>query len=133
MTRKVNPVVMVGALLALAGVAVLAVLAARGGATGSKKVRALVTTAAVAAGTPAASAALAVAELPSSAVPAGALTDLAAVTGQVARRSLVKGEVVVPGAFGQQGVAAAGGVVLPAGTEGLGVELGFAPGGLRYV
>ena len=134
MNRKLNPVVMVGAVLALVGVAVLAVLAARGGSSsGNKKLRALVTTAPVAAGTPAAAAALTVTELPSSSVPAGALTDPAAVTGQVALRSLSKGEVVVPGAFGQQGVAAAGGVVLPPGKQGLGVELGFVPGGLRYV
>ena len=135
MNRKLNPVVMVGAVLALVGVAVLAVLAARGGGSSSdgKKVRALVTTAPVAAGTPASAAALTVTELPSSSVPAGALTDAAAVTGQVALRSLNKGEVVVPGAFGLQGVAAAGGVVLPAGKEGLGIELGFVPGGLRYV
>ena len=134
MNRKLNPVVMVGAVLALAGVAVLAVLATRGGGAGDdKKVRALVTTAAVAVGTPAASAALSVTELPASAVPAGALTDPAAVAGQIALRPLAKGEIVVPGVFGQQGVAASGGVVLPAGKEGLGVELGFAPGGLRYV
>jgi Flp pilus assembly protein CpaB len=127
---------MVGALLALAGVAVLAVLAARGGedsGSDSKKVRALVAAAPVAAGTPAASARITVTELPASSVPAGAFTDPASVAGQVALRSIAKGEVVVPGAFGQQGVAASGGVVLPAGKEGLGVELGFAPGGLRYV
>src|SRR5689334_16912364 len=112
MNRKLNPVVMVGALLALVGVAVLAVLAARGGGTSSSstKVKALVTTAAVAPGTPAAAAGLTVTELPSSSVPPGAFSDPAAVTGQVALRSLAKGEVVVPGAFGQQGVAAAGGV-----------------------
>ena len=135
MNRKLNPVVLVGALLALAGVAVLAVLATRGGGSSDegKKVRALVTTTAVAAGTPASSAALTVTELPASAVPAGAFTDPASVAGQVALRSLAKGEVVVPGTFGQQGVAASGGVVLPAGKEGLGVELGFVPGGLRYV
>ena len=46
MNRKLNPVVLVGALLALAGVAVLAVLATRGGGSSDegKKVRALVTT-----------------------------------------------------------------------------------------
>ena len=135
MNRKLNPVVIVGALLALAGVAVLAVLAARGGDSSGegKKVRALVTTAPVVAGTPASAAKLTVTELPASAVPAGAFTDPASVAGQVALRTLAKGEVVVPGTFGQQGVAASGGVVLPAGKEGMGVELGFAPGGLRYV
>ena len=134
MNRKLNPVVLAGAVLALAGVVVLALIASRGDDSGSgKKLRVLVTSAPVAAGTSAASAALAVKELPASAVPAGALTDPAAVTGQVALRALAQGEVVVPGTFGTRGVAASGGVVLPAGKEGLGVELGFAPGGLRYV
>jgi Flp pilus assembly protein CpaB len=133
MTRKLNPVVLIGAVLALAGVAFLAVLATSGGGGSGKKLSVLVTSGPVAAGTPAASAGLQVKELPASAVPSGALTDPAAVTGQVALRALAQGEVVVPGTFGTRGVAATGGVVLPAGKEGLGVELGFAPGGLRYV
>ena len=134
MIRKVNPVVLVGAVLALAGVVVLAVIAAGGGdSTDGKKVSVLVTSVPVAAGTSAAAAGLQVKELPVSAVPAGALTDPVAVAGQVALRALAQGEVVVPGTFGTRGVAASGGVVLPSGKEGLGVELGFAPGGLRYV
>jgi Flp pilus assembly protein CpaB len=134
MIRKVNPVVLVGAVLALAGVVVLAIIAANGGDSGSgKKLSVLVTSVPVAAGTSASAAGLTVKALPASAVPAGAFTSPASVTGQVALRALAKGEVVVPGTFGTRGVAASGGVVLPAGKEGLGVELGFAPGGLRYV
>ena len=134
MIRKVNPVVLVGAVLALAGVVVLAVIAAGGGdSSDGKKVSVLVTSVPVAAGTSAAAAGLQVKQLPASAVPAGALTDPAAVAGQIALRALAQGEVVVPGTFGTRGVAASGGVVLPAGKEGIGVELGFAPGGLRYV
>ncbi|HUR51189.1 MAG TPA: SAF domain-containing protein [Mycobacteriales bacterium] len=134
MNRKLNPVVLAGAVLALAGVAFLAVLAARGGGSSSDKtLSVLVTTVPVAAGTPAAGASLAVKQVAASSVPPGALTDASAVSNQVALRALAKGEVVVPGTFGTQGVAASGGVVLPDGKEGLGVELGFAPGGLRYV
>ena len=132
--RKTNPIIVMGAVLAVAGVAVLVALASRGGGTSSgKSVDVLVASAPVAAGTAAAAAPLAVKSLPVSAVPEGALTSAAAVSGQVALHPLAKGEVVVPGTFGQTGVAVAGGVVLPKGMEGIGVELGFVPGGLRYV
>jgi pilus assembly protein CpaB len=133
MNRKLNPVVIAGAVIALAGVAFLAVLAARGDGGSDKTMSVLVTTVPVAAGTPAAGAGLAVKQVAVSAVPAGAFTDASAVAGQVATRALAKGEVIVPGTFGTQGVAAAGGVVLPPGKQGLAVELGFVPGGLRYV
>ena len=52
MNRKLNPVVLAGAVLALAGVVVLALIASRGDDSGSgKKLRVLVTSAPVAAGT----------------------------------------------------------------------------------
>ena len=133
MTRKTNPVVVTGAVLALAGVVVLAVLAGRGSSTGGATKEVLVASAPVTAGTSADAAQLVVKKIPASAVPVGALTSASAVSGKVALHSLSKGQVVTPDAFGQQGVAATGGVVLPAGKQGLGVELGFAPGGLRYV
>ena len=132
--RKINPVVIAGVVLALAGVALLVAMASGGNDSGGgKKKDVVVAGVPVAAGTPAATAGLTVRSLPVDAVPDGALTDPAALNGQVALRALAKGEVVVPGSFGAQGVATAGGVVLPKGQEGLGVELGFAPGGLRYV
>ena len=134
MNRKPNPVILAGALLAVVGVVVLVMLASKGDSNANgKTTKVLVASSAIAVGTPAAGAGLEVKSLPASAVPAGALTDPALVTGQVALRSLAKGEVVLPGAFGAQGVATTGGVVLPPGKEGLGVELAFAPGGLRYV
>jgi len=132
--RKTNPIIVAGVVLAVAGVAVLVALASRGGDTTSgRTVDVLVASAPVAAGTAASAAPLAVKSLPVSAVPEGALTSAAAVAGQVALHPLAKGEVVVSGTFGQTGVAVTGGVVLPKGMEGLAVELGFVPGGLRYV
>jgi Flp pilus assembly protein CpaB len=71
--------------------------------------------------------------VPISAVPDNAVTSLAAVAGQVALTDVSANQVVTPRMFGVQGVAAAGGVVLPKGKKAIGVELGFAPGGLRYV
>lgn len=134
MNRKFNPVIVVGALLAVAGVAVLVGLAAKDdNPSANGTVRVVVATAAIAAGTPAGSAAIEVQDVAAGAVPNGSLIDPAAIAGQVALRPIAKGEVVAASAFGAQGVAAAGGVRLPAGKEGLGVELAFAPGGLRYV
>jgi len=134
MNRKPNPVILAGALLAVVGVVVLVMLASKGDSNASgKTTKVLVASTAIAVGTPSAGAGLVVKSLPASAVPAGAITNPSLLTGQVALRAIAKGEVVLPGAFGVQGVAATGGVVLPPGKEGLGVELAFAPGGLRYV
>ena len=135
MAKKINPIIVVGALLAVVGTAVLVGLATRGGdeAAAGDTVKVVVAGAPIAAGTPAASAGLVVKDVAASSVPVGALTDPAAVNGQVALRALAQNEVVLPSSFGISGVAATGGVVLPPGKEGLGVELAFAPGGLRYV
>ncbi len=134
MSRKFNPLVAVGALLALVGVAVLIGLASRDEkAADARMVTALVATAAVPVGTAASAVTLEVKELRSDAVPAGSPTDTSQLNGLVALRAIGKGEVVAAGAFGAQGIAATGGVRLPAGKQALGLELPFAPGGLRYV
>ncbi len=132
--KKMNSLIVVGALTAVVGTGALVTLVQKDSpAQAAGTAKALVATAAVAPGTPVASAALEVREVPGNLVPAGTATDVSALTGQVALRPLAAGEVVAPGAFGLQGVAAAGGVILPAGKEGIAVELAFVPGGLRYV
>lgn len=133
--KKINPLIVVGILTAVIGTGALATLVQKDGATAEAAgtTRALVATAAVTPGTPVAQAALEVREVPGNLVPAGSATDVTALANQVALRPLAPGEVVAPGAFGVQGVAAAGGVILPVGKEGIGVELAFVPGGLRYV
>lgn len=132
--RRNNLVIAVGIVLALlgAGTAVAYVKGSSGTETGDTRA-VVVATRAVTPGTPVATAALAVKRLPASAVPANAVTSTASLTGQVALVAMSPNQVVTPTMFGVQGVAVAGGVVLPKGKKGIGVELGFAPGGLRYV
>lgn len=132
--RKINPLVVVGALTAVIGAVVLAmVVQDDSSATAASTTKVLVASAAVAPGTPAAQAALETRDVPASSVVPGTATDAVSLSGQVALRPLIAGELVTPGSFGVQGVAAAGGVILPKGKEGIGVELGFPQGGLRYV
>ena len=133
MRSRNNLIIAVGIVLALLG-AGTAVAYVKGSDSSTKDTRAVVVaTKPVAAGATAASAGLAVKRLPSDAVPANAVTSTAALTGQVALVAVSAGQVVTPAMFGVQGVATAGGVVLPKGKKGIGVELAFAPGGLRYV
>lgn len=133
MRSRNNLVIAVGIVLALLG-AGTAVAYVKGSDPESADTRAVVVaTRAVASGTPVGNAGLALKRLPSKAVPANAVTSTAALTGQVALTAVSENQVVTPTMFGVQGVAAAGGVVLPKGKKGIGVELGFAPGGLRYV
>lgn len=134
MKSRNNLIIVIGVVLAVlgAGVAVAYVKGDDSGGGGDTRA-VLVATAPVAAGTPANGAPLAVKRIASGAVPANALTSTTALNGQVALVALSANQVVTPGMFGVQGVATAGGVVLPAGKKGIGVELGFAPGGLRYV
>lgn len=132
--KKMNSLIVAGALTAVIGTGALVTLVQEDSpAAAASTAKALVATAAVPPGTPVAKAGLEVREMAGNLVPPGSATDVSALTGQVALRPLAAGEVVAPGAFGVQGVAAAGGVILPAGKEGIGVELAFAPGGLRYV
>jgi Flp pilus assembly protein CpaB len=136
MNRKFNPIIAVGAVLLLAGVAVLAVLAGRGNSSDTSKVKALVATADVAAGTSAAAAAgsLKVQDVNSKDVPAGSPTSITAIAGSFATTKILKGQVITGNSFGQvASITPGAGLSLPKGKEGLGVELGFAPGGLRYV
>ncbi len=133
--KKMNPLIVAGIVTAVIGAGALATLVQKddSAAAASTTAMALVAAAPVAPGTPVAQAALEVRQMPVNLVPPGTATDVTALSGQVALRPLAAGEVVAPGAFGVQGVAAAGGVILPVGKEGIGVELAFVPGGLRYV
>jgi len=133
MRSRNNLVIAVGIVLALLG-AGTAVAYVKGSGSESGDTRAVVVaTRAVAPGTPVANAGLAVKRLPSDAVPADAVGATSALTGQVALTAVSPNQVVTPSMFGLQGVATTGGVVLPKGKKGIGVELAFAPGGLRYV
>jgi pilus assembly protein CpaB len=134
MRSRNNVIIVVGLLLALLG-AGTAVAYVRGNESspGGDTRAVVVASAAIPAGTPASAASLAVKRVPSSSVPTTAVTSTAALTGQVALVSVAPNQVVTPSMFGVQGVATAGGVVLPKGKKGMGVQLGFAPGGLRYV
>lgn len=127
--------IVVGIVLALlgAGVAVAATRASTDttSTTGTRNV--VVATRAIAAGSPVSADALAVRPVAVTAVPTDAVTSLTALAGQVARVDVSANQVVTPRMFGVQGVAAAGGVQLPKGKKAIGVELGFAPGALRYV
>lgn len=134
MNRKFNPIIAVGAVLLLVGVVVLAVLAARGGGgSGSSKVKALVATADIPANTPIGSASLQVQDVDKSSVPAGSPTSTAVLAGTFSAAKILKGSVIGPGAFTTVTAATPTGVSLPKGKEAVGLELGFAPGGLRYV
>lgn len=135
MNRKFNPIIAVGAVLLLIGVAVLAVLAARGGdgGSGSSKVKALVATADIAANTPIGSAPLQVQEVDAKSVPAGSPTSTGALAGTFAAVRIPKGSVIAPGSFTTVAATTSAGISLPKGKEAVGLELGFAPGGLRYV
>ncbi|HEX8002625.1 MAG TPA: SAF domain-containing protein [Mycobacteriales bacterium] len=133
MRSRNNLIIAVGIVLALLG-AGTAVAYVKGSDSTSGDTRAVVVaTRDIAAGTTSAKAPLAVKRLPSGAVPANAVTSTTALNGQVALVAVSAGQVVTPSMFGVQGVPAQGGVVLPKGKKGIGVQLGFAPGGLRYV
>lgn len=125
--------IVVGVVLAVLGAA-FAVLYVRGEEAGAGDTRAVVVvTAPVPAGTPAGSVKFAVRRVDTKAVPADALTSTAVLNGQVALHALSANQVVTKAMFGVQGAPSSGGVVLPKGKKGIGVELSFAPGGLRYV
>ena len=126
-------VIVVGVVLALLGAGIaVAYVKGNDDSSGSKRA-VVVATRAVAPGTPVASAGLAVRKVDSNAVPPDALANADVLNGQIALVALSPNTVVTKTMFGVQGVPAAGGVVLPQGKKGIGVELGFAPGGLRYV
>ena len=133
MNRKFNPVIAVGAVLLLVGVVVLAVLAARGDSSSASTVKALVAQSDVPAGPPAAAANLKVQDVSAKDVPAGSPSDPTALAGKFATARILKGQVITAATFGQVAAATSAGVALPKGKQALGVELGFAPGGLRYV
>ena len=133
MKSRNNLMIVVGVVLAVLGAA-FAVLYVRGDEAGAGTTRAVVVvTRAVPAGTPSSSVPFAVRKVDAAAVPSDALTSTATLNGQVALHALSPNQVVTPSMFGVQGAAATGGVVLPKGKKGIGVELAFAPGGLRYV
>lgn len=134
MRSRNNLIIAVGIVLALLGAGTAVAYVKGSDSSSTKDTRAVVVaTKSVAAGATAANAGLAVKRLPTEAVPSNAVTSTAALTGQVALVAVSAGQVVTPSMFGVQGVATAGGVVLPKGKKGIGVQLGFAPGGLRYV
>ena len=133
MKSRNNLMIVVGAVLAVLGVA-FAMLYVRGeDAVAADTRQVVVVTKAVAAGTPAAQVAFEKRRVDVKAVPADALADTTTLNGQVALHALSANTVVTKAMFGVQGTAASGGVVLPKGMKGIGVELGFAPGALRYV
>ncbi len=132
MNRKFNPIIAVGAVLLLAGVVVLAVLAGRGGGSGSSKIKALVAKTDIAAGTAADKANLEVKEVPSSQVPAGSPLDATALVGKFATGKIPAGQIITATSFGGVAATTAAGISLHAGKQAIGVELGFAPGALRY-
>jgi pilus assembly protein CpaB len=128
-----NMMIVVGIVLAVLGAA-FAVVYARGESADAGDTRAVVVvTRAVQAGTAAKDVSFRVRKVDSRAVPSDALTATTTLNGQVALHALSANQVVTPSMFGVQGAAASGGVVLPKGKKGIGVELAFAPGGLRYV
>jgi Flp pilus assembly protein CpaB len=128
-----NVSIVVGVVLAVLGAA-FAVVYLRGNDTKAADTRAVVVVSrVVAAGTPAASAGLEIRNVDAKSVPADAVRSLTRLTGQVALYPLSANQVVTPQMFGVLATTASGGVVLPAGKKGIGVELAFAPGGLRYV
>jgi Flp pilus assembly protein CpaB len=133
MNRKFNPLLAVGAVLLIVGIAVLGVLASRNGDGKSSTVKVLVATQNIAQGAPALATTLQIKDVKSSDVPAGAVTSLQQVTGQIALVPIVKDTVVTTSSFGQYGATTTTGVTLPKGKEALGIELSFAPGALRYV
>lgn len=125
--------IVVGVVLAVLGAA-FAVLYVRGEEAAAVDTKAVVVvTANVAAGAPAKSVPFAVRKVDAKAVPADALTSTAVLNGQVALHALSANQVVTKSMFGVSGAPSSGGVVLPKGKKGIGVELAFAPGGLRYV
>ena len=132
MNRKFNPVIAVGAVLLLAGVVVLAVLAGRGGGSSDKKVKALVAKTDIAAGTAAAKADLGVKEVPANQVPAGSPLDATALVGTFATGKIPAGQIITASSFGGVAAVTPAGISLHAGKQAIGVELSFAPGGLRY-
>ncbi|MCW2543376.1 MAG: hypothetical protein JWM40_928 [Frankiales bacterium] len=135
MNRKFNPVILVGAVLLIAGVAVLAVLASRGGSnnSSSRTIKALVATADIPAGTSANIAPIQVQDVKASDVPAGSPTELGSIAGQIANVRIPKGTVISGSTFGTVAGFTNAGVTLPKGKQAVGVELAFAPGALRYV
>lgn len=133
MRSRNNLIIAVGIVLALLGAGTAVAYVKSDSSSGGDTRAVVVATRDITAGTAAATAPLAVKRLPSGAVPANAVTSTAVLNGQVALVAVSAGQVVTPAMFGVQGVPAAGGVVLPKGKKGIGVELGFAPGGLRYV
>lgn len=132
MKSRNNVIIVVGVVLAVLGAA-FAVVYMRGGDDATDTRAVVVVTANVAPGTPAAQVPLAVRRVDVKSVPADALTGTNALNGQVALYGLSANQVVTKTMFGVRGSAATGGVVLPKGKKGIGVELGFAPGALRYV
>lgn len=133
MRSRNNVSIVVGVVLAVLGAA-FAVVYLRGNDTKAADTRAVVVVSrVVAAGTPAANAGLEIRNVDAKSVPADAVRSLTRLTGQVALYPLSANQVVTPQMFGVLATTASGGVVLPAGKKGIGVELAFAPGGLRYV
>jgi pilus assembly protein CpaB len=130
---RTNVSIVVGVVLAVLGAA-FAVVYLRGNDKSAADTRAVVVVShVVAAGTPAAAAGLEIRDVDTKSVPPDALRSLAVLNGQVALYPLSANQVVTPQMFGLRATTASGGVVLPAGKKGMGVELAFAPGGLRYV
>ena len=117
MNRKFNPIIAVGAVLLLVGVAVLAVLAGRGNSSSPDKVKALVATADVAAGTPVASAALQVQDVNAKDAPPGSPTSITAIAGTFATTKILKGQVITGASFGQVASTTSAGISLPKGKE----------------
>jgi pilus assembly protein CpaB len=134
MRSRNNVTIAVGVVLAVLGAGIAVAYLRGSSAEAGPPTRSVVVAAAnVAAGTPAKTARLEVRAVPRSAVPADAVTSLAALAGQVALVPVSANQVVTPVMFGVRGVASTGGVALPQGKKAIGVELGFAPGVLRYV
>jgi Flp pilus assembly protein CpaB len=66
-------------------------------------------------------------------VPAGSPSSITAIAGTFATTKILKGQVITGASFGQVAATTSAGISLPKGKEAIGLELGFAPGGLRYV
>jgi hypothetical protein len=134
MNRKFNPVIVVGAVLLIVGIAVLTVFAVKGDKTEKPStVKALVALADIPAGTSANTAPLQVQDVSSADVQLGSPTDLGAIAGTIATGRITKGTIISSTSFGNVSSITNAGVTLPKGKQALGIELGFAPGALRYV
>lgn len=72
-------------------------------------------------------------KVPQNVRPSNAVSDERVLAGRTAVRSIAKGEIVTSAQFGSQAQAAAGGLEIPPGQNGVAVSMPLPQGGARYV